>query len=106
LKLDVIIKSIDKAHNGMIDIENLSDVELQQLADKYQKIREDCDTTEPGAENLDPIMQEAGLNDPELDPTISASRSMHCAIVRSGSGKSVNPEYAGGRSFTTNSWMR
>src|SRR4051812_29709528 len=44
LKLDEIIKSIDKAHNEMIDIEHLSDDELQKLADKYQKVREECDS--------------------------------------------------------------
>jgi low affinity Fe/Cu permease len=43
LKLDEIIKSIDKAHNEMIDIEHLSDEELQRLAEKYQKVREECD---------------------------------------------------------------
>jgi low affinity Fe/Cu permease len=43
LKLDEIIKSIDEAHNEMIDIEHLSDPELQKLADKYQKVREECD---------------------------------------------------------------
>jgi low affinity Fe/Cu permease len=43
LKLDEIIKSIDKAHNEMIDIEHLSDAELQLLADKYQKVRAECD---------------------------------------------------------------
>ena len=43
LKLDEIIKSIDKAQNEMIDIEHLSDDELQKLADKYQKVREECD---------------------------------------------------------------
>jgi GTP-binding protein EngB required for normal cell division len=43
LKLDEIIKSIDQAQNEMIDIEHLSDVELQSLAEKYQKVREECD---------------------------------------------------------------
>jgi len=43
LKLDEIIKSIDKAQNEMIDIEHLSDSELQRLADKYQKVREESD---------------------------------------------------------------
>ena len=43
LKLDEIIKSIDKAHNEMIDIEHLSDEELQRLADKYQKVRAEYD---------------------------------------------------------------
>jgi low affinity Fe/Cu permease len=44
LKLDEIIKSIDQAQNEMIDIEHLSDEELQKLADKYQQVREECDT--------------------------------------------------------------
>jgi low affinity Fe/Cu permease len=44
LKLDEIIKSIDEAQNEMIDIEHLSDDELQKIADKYQKVREECET--------------------------------------------------------------
>jgi low affinity Fe/Cu permease len=43
LKLDEIIKSIDQAQNEMIDIEHLSDAELQKLSDKYQKVREEWD---------------------------------------------------------------
>jgi low affinity Fe/Cu permease len=43
LKLDEIIKSIDQAQNEMIDIEHLSDGELQKLSDKYQKVREEWD---------------------------------------------------------------
>jgi low affinity Fe/Cu permease len=43
LKLDEIIKSIDQAQNEMIDIEHLSDEELQKLSDKYQKVREECE---------------------------------------------------------------
>jgi low affinity Fe/Cu permease len=43
LKLDEIIKSIDKAHNEMIDIEHLSDAELEKLAQRYQRVREECD---------------------------------------------------------------
>ena len=43
LKLDEIIKSIDEAQNEMIDIEHLSDAELQKLANKYQKLREECE---------------------------------------------------------------
>jgi low affinity Fe/Cu permease len=44
LKLDEIIKSIDQAQNEMIDIEHLSDEELQKLTDKYQKVRQECDS--------------------------------------------------------------
>jgi low affinity Fe/Cu permease len=43
LKLDEIIKSIDQAHNEMIDIEHLSDAELEKLAHKYQRVREECE---------------------------------------------------------------
>jgi low affinity Fe/Cu permease len=43
LKLDEIIKSLDQAQNEMIDIEHLSDPELQKLADKYQRVRDKCD---------------------------------------------------------------
>ena len=43
LKLDEIIKSIDQAHNEMIDIEHLPDSELQKLSDRYQKVREECE---------------------------------------------------------------
>ena len=39
LKLDEIIRSIQKAHNDMIQIERLSDEELDAVADKFDKIR-------------------------------------------------------------------
>ena len=42
LKLDEIIRSIQHAHNEMIDIERLSDKELQELSTHYEKIREEC----------------------------------------------------------------
>jgi low affinity Fe/Cu permease len=41
LKLDEIIRSISHAHNEMIDIEHLSDEELDELARRYEKIREE-----------------------------------------------------------------
>lgn len=43
LKLDEIIRSHKRAHNEMINIEKLSDEELQELANQYQKIREACE---------------------------------------------------------------
>jgi low affinity Fe/Cu permease len=42
LKLDEIIKSIDQAHNEMIDIEHLSDDELQKIADKSSRTMRDA----------------------------------------------------------------
>jgi low affinity Fe/Cu permease len=42
LKLDEIIRSIQPAHNEMIDIEKLSDEELEALSKKFEAIREEC----------------------------------------------------------------
>jgi len=48
LKLDEIIRSIHQAHNEMIDIEKLSDDELEELAKHYERIREECDSRKAG----------------------------------------------------------
>jgi low affinity Fe/Cu permease len=42
LKLDELIHSIDKAKNEMMDIEKLSDQELDTIHEKYTQIRADC----------------------------------------------------------------
>ena len=42
LKLNELIRAIDKARDQMIDIENLSDLELDELQAKYEKIRSEC----------------------------------------------------------------
>jgi low affinity Fe/Cu permease len=42
LKLDELIQSIDAAGNHMLDIEKLSDEELDVLQAKYQQLRIDC----------------------------------------------------------------
>ena len=39
LKLDELIHAIDKARNNMIDIENLSDVELDKLHTRYERLK-------------------------------------------------------------------
>jgi low affinity Fe/Cu permease len=39
LKLNELIRAIDKARDQMIDIENLSDLELDDLQAKYEKIK-------------------------------------------------------------------
>ena len=43
LKLDEIIRSINPAHNEMIDIEKLSDKELEKLSTQYEQIRKECE---------------------------------------------------------------
>jgi low affinity Fe/Cu permease len=40
LKLDELIRSVQAAHNDMINIEKLSDQELAVLAKRYERIRE------------------------------------------------------------------
>jgi low affinity Fe/Cu permease len=49
LKLDEIIRSIHQAHNEMIDIERLSDKELQELSAHYEKIRQEYERRERSA---------------------------------------------------------
>jgi low affinity Fe/Cu permease len=44
LKLNELIRSIDKARDQMIDIENLSDLELDELHAKYEKIKAACES--------------------------------------------------------------
>jgi low affinity Fe/Cu permease len=42
LKLNELIRAIDKARDQMIDIENLSDLELDELQTNYEKIKLEC----------------------------------------------------------------
>jgi low affinity Fe/Cu permease len=42
LKLNELIRAIDKARDNMIDIENLSDLELDELQAKYEKVKQAC----------------------------------------------------------------
>lgn len=44
LKLDELIRSVQAAHNDMINIEKLSDSELSALAKKYEAIREEYES--------------------------------------------------------------
>ena len=42
LKLNELIRAIDKARDQMIDIENLSDLELDELQITYEKVKQAC----------------------------------------------------------------
>ncbi|HEY6764984.1 MAG TPA: low affinity iron permease family protein [Candidatus Sulfotelmatobacter sp.] len=44
LKLDEIIRAIDPAQNEMIDIEKLSDEELEAWSVKFEAIRRECES--------------------------------------------------------------
>ena len=53
LKLDELIRAIDKAGDQMIDIENLSDLELDELQTKYEKIKAACINRRPADRSLE-----------------------------------------------------
>ena len=46
LKLDELIRSIDKARNSLVDLEDLSDEELEQLETEFQRFRKAQSKTE------------------------------------------------------------
>lgn len=48
LKLDELIRAVEHAQNEMIDIERLSDGDLEQLADRYQRIRDEWEERKRG----------------------------------------------------------
>lgn len=48
LKLDELIHAIDAAKNQMIDIEHLSDAELDLIAEKYKLLQSEIQRTGPG----------------------------------------------------------
>lgn len=40
LKLDELLRAVSEARTGMVDLEDLSDAELQRLQDEFQRLRE------------------------------------------------------------------
>jgi low affinity Fe/Cu permease len=55
LKLNELIRAIDKARDQMIDIETLSDLELDELQATYEKVKAECLAREKrtGRQNAD-----------------------------------------------------
>jgi len=47
LKLDELIRAADKARNNLVDLEDLTDEELNQLEEEFKKFREKADPVEP-----------------------------------------------------------
>jgi len=54
LKLDELIRSTERAHNEMIDIERLSDGELEALAKRYERIRREWEERRTGRDHQRP----------------------------------------------------
>ena len=51
LKLNELIHAVDKAKNRMIDVESLSDLELDQMARTYEKIRASAEQRHKARQN-------------------------------------------------------
>ena len=54
LKLDELIRSTERARNEMIDIERLSDKELESLTKRYERIRQEWDERRSGRDHQRP----------------------------------------------------
>jgi low affinity Fe/Cu permease len=54
LKLNELIHAVDKAKNRMIDVENLSDIELDELARTYERIRASAEQRYQARQNAAP----------------------------------------------------
>lgn len=54
LKLNELIHAVDKAKNQMIDVEKLSELELEDLAKTYEKIRASAQDRHPAKSNPAP----------------------------------------------------
>ena len=54
LKLNELIHAVDKARNRMIDVESLSDIELDELARTYERIRAGAEQRYQARQNAAP----------------------------------------------------
>ena len=54
LKLNELIHAVDKAKNKMIDVEKLSDLELDELAKTYEKIRTSAEQRHQASRDASP----------------------------------------------------
>ena len=58
LKLNELIHAVDKAKNKMIDVEKLSDLELDELAKTYEKIRTSAEQRHQANRDASPAISE------------------------------------------------
>jgi low affinity Fe/Cu permease len=54
LKLNELIHAVDKAKNRMIDVENLSELELDEMARTYEKIRNNAERRDHASHDTSP----------------------------------------------------
>jgi low affinity Fe/Cu permease len=58
LKLDEIIRALKKARNEMVDLENLSDEELEKLEEQFKRVREKAEGHGPNRRHVEPEVVE------------------------------------------------
>ena len=58
LKLDEVIRALKKARNEMVDLEDLSDEELNRLEDQFRRIRSKAETHGANMRHVDPSEDE------------------------------------------------
>jgi low affinity Fe/Cu permease len=51
LKLDELIRAVKGARNHLVDLENLSDEELKNLEEQFQRLRKEAENTRTRSEN-------------------------------------------------------
>ena len=62
LKLDELIRAVEKARNSLVDLEDLSDEELKQLQEQFKRIheRENHNSAHAIADTIENELQERG----------------------------------------------
>jgi len=81
LKLDELISAMKAAHNEMIDIEELSDEQLEEIAKVYRRKKEECEADTPQA-----IAQDAANR--AVDQTVDKVKG-HTETVASDTARKV-----------------
>ena len=51
LKLDELIRAVKGARNQLVDLENLSDDDLEKLEDQFQRLRKQAEHSRPRSDN-------------------------------------------------------
>ncbi|HJT45579.1 MAG TPA: low affinity iron permease family protein [Chthoniobacterales bacterium] len=54
LKLDEVIRALNKARNEMVDLEELSDEELDKLEQQFRRLREKAENDGPNMRHVEP----------------------------------------------------
>src|ERR1041384_2645178 len=58
LKLDELIRALNKARNEMVDLEELSDEELNKLEEQFRRLREKAENHGPNMRHVEPEVLE------------------------------------------------